>query len=91
MSSRDRRVGSLVDPPNGGTWPVDRMIERRETSLYPTMRIGTFVTLRGDCTFAEPVLVRLRGVCVTGVEGWDVTDVAGRDSGMGSTKIGSKL
>lgn len=66
-------------------------MERRETSRYPKMRVLVFVALRGDWTFADPVPVRLPGVCVMGAEGCDAREAVTGDSGMGSTKTGLKL
>lgn len=89
MSSRG--VEDSMEDPNGGTYPVNRMMESKEAFRNP--RIGTrgAVVLLGDWTFAEPVPVRRPGVCVTGVEDLEGADSTLTVSETGSTNIGLNL
>jgi hypothetical protein len=75
---------------NGGTRPAARSIVQREARRKPLsaiLELGARVA--GEEMAAEPVPVLRPGVLVTGAE---VTAASwGRDTGSGSTKIGSKL
>lgn len=91
MLSNERRGDPNGEALNGGTWPVKRSMEKRDTSRNPVIGMRAATTLLGDCILADPVPVRRPGVWVIGVDALDEKGGDGTASQTGSTKIGLKL